>query len=186
MEVPHVEQGMRFRRPPAALPHLVLIGTASVLVAGCGAEAQGGAQENNPTESSSQSEDDSHSTSPSPDSGDSEEAPETELTIELSSNGADDSEAGLEDFEPGTWTLTCSPDGGDHPDPEAACADLEEVGPNGFDEVPDDQMCTHIYGGPQTAQVTGHLAGTEVDTEFSRADGCEIDRFDSMGTVLTP
>src|SRR5690606_10120019 len=81
-------------------------------------------------------------------------SPETELSIEI--DYQEDPGQG-EAPEPESWTLTCSPAGGDHPDPEAACAALEEVGAEGFEEVPEDSMCTHIMGGPETARVTGHL-----------------------------
>ncbi|MFW5415456.1 hypothetical protein J0910_02180 [Nocardiopsis sp. CNT-189] len=110
-------------------------------------------------------------------------SPETELSIEI--DYRDGSGAG-ETPEPKSWTLTCSPAGGDHPDPEAACAALEEVGAEGFEEVPEDSMCTHIMGGPETARVTGHLGDTDIDTEFDKAGGCELERYEEMGAVLAP
>ncbi|MDS1271662.1 SSI family serine proteinase inhibitor [Lipingzhangella sp. LS1_29] len=115
------------------------------------------------------------------------EAAETELSIEVAVNeDADDLPAGEDEPETGQWSLTCAPEGGDHPDPEAACAELSDIDPGVFEPVSEDQMCTHIYGGPHVATVTGHVEGTEVDATFSRADGCEIDRWDSMGAVLQP
>ena len=36
------------------------------------------------------------------------------------------------------------------------------------------RACTLIYGGPQTARVTGRLDGRRVDRRFARTDGCEI------------
>src|SRR5690606_12476574 len=65
-----------------------------------------------------------------------------------------------------------------------ACAALEEVGAEGFEEVPEDSMCTHIMGGPETARVTGHLGATEIDTECNKAGGCVLDRRYKMGAVL--
>ncbi|MBB4935561.1 hypothetical protein F4561_006455 [Lipingzhangella halophila] len=167
---------MRFHIPLTALPRLAAVAAAGVLVAGCGGGTQQAAPAENETPADGQS-------SGSPDG---REPPETELTIELSLAEAGDRELASEDFEAGTWTLTCAPAGGDHPAPEAACADLEDVGVEAFDEAPGDQMCTHIYGGPETAEVSGHVAGTEVDTEFTRENGCEIDRYDTMGAVLNP
>lgn len=156
-----------------------MVVTAGVLAAGCGGEAQEAAPAENDAPASTDS-----ANGQTPEDG--ETAPQTKLTIELSLGEEGDAGLAPDDFEPGTWTLTCAPAGGDHPDPEAACADLQEVGVEGFAEVPDDRMCTQIYGGPQTARVSGHVAGTEVETTFGRANGCEIDRYDAMGTVLAP
>ncbi|KGM09436.1 proteinase inhibitor I4 serpin, partial [Cellulomonas bogoriensis 69B4 = DSM 16987] len=83
-----------------------------------------------------------------------------------------------------TWTLTCDPPGGDHPDPEAACAQLAQVGTEGLAPVPADAMCTQQWGGPQTATVTGTLDGTAVDATFRYTDGCEIHRWDALSAVL--
>ena len=82
-----------------------------------------------------------------------------------------------------TYSLACDPAGGDHPDPEAACRLLSEL-EDPFAPVPPDAMCTEIYGGPQTATVTGTLRGEPVDAEFSRTDGCQIARWDRHLAVL--
>jgi hypothetical protein len=49
-----------------------------------------------------------------------------------------------------------------------------------FDPVPADQACTQIYGGPEKATVKGTLNGVPVDGTFTRANGCEIARWDTM------
>jgi hypothetical protein len=82
------------------------------------------------------------------------------------------------------WTLTCNPPGGTHPDPEAACRALEENGEQALPPVSPTQRCTMIYGGPQTATVTGTWGGEEVDAEFSRTNGCEIHRWKSLAGLL--
>ncbi|OLT29516.1 proteinase inhibitor I4 serpin [Nocardiopsis sp. CNR-923] len=89
-------------------------------------------------------------------------------------------------YEEGTWTLTCSPVGGDHPDPEAACAEIEEVGAEPFLLDTTDMTCTMQMGGPEVVYVTGRIDGTEIDTEFNKVGGCEIDRFETVSTVITP
>lgn len=100
---------------------------------------------------------------------------ETELTVVL-------------DYGDGTppeeWSLTCDPDGGSHPDPAAACEALAEMDPQVLDPVPPNAMCTMIYGGPQTATLTGRWNGAPVDAEFSRENGCEIARWDAAVAVL--
>ncbi len=103
------------------------------------------------------------------------EAAGTDLTITVLTD---------RDVEPKVMTLTCDPTGGDHPNGDAACAGLAAAEASVFEPVPTDQACTKIYGGPQTATITGILQGVEIDASFSRADGCEIDRWDALGTEV--
>ncbi|WP_046469226.1 SSI family serine proteinase inhibitor [Allosalinactinospora lopnorensis] len=177
---------MRKHISATALPRLATIAAIGFLVAGCGGGADEGAPPEDDAPATESPEGQDRDETPGGEGDSDGAAPETELTIELSL----DEEAGAgetpEGFEEGTWTLTCSPAGGDHPDPEAACADLEEAGEEAFEEIPDDQVCTEIYGGPETARVSGHVGGTEVDTEFNKSGGCEIDRYKEMGAVLEP
>ncbi|GAA4663687.1 SSI family serine proteinase inhibitor [Kineococcus glutinatus] len=87
-----------------------------------------------------------------------------------------------------TWTLTCGPDGapgGDHPDPAGACAALAAV-EQPFAPVPPDRMCTQVYGGPETATVTGRWRGQDVQAAFKRTDGCEIARWNRLAALLQP
>ncbi|MBC3194707.1 subtilase-type protease inhibitor [Pseudonocardia sp. C8] len=87
-----------------------------------------------------------------------------------------------------TYQLSCEPPGGDLPDAPAACARLDELARAGwsdaFDPVPPGTMCTEIYGGPETARVTGTWGDRPVDARFSRVDGCEIARWDALDPVL--
>jgi hypothetical protein len=85
------------------------------------------------------------------------------------------------------YELRCHPTGGDHPAAAAACARLDEItvwGRDTFAPVPPDALCTMQYGGPQTARVKGRWAGRPVDATFSRADGCEIARWDRLVPLL--
>ena len=100
----------------------------------------------------------------------------TSLTITLDEDGDGSGE---------TFSLTCGPPGGEHPDPDAACAALEAAGgAEAFAPVPKDMACTEIYGGPQTAAVVGSVRGTPVEAEFSRVNGCEIARWDTLAPLL--
>lgn len=85
-----------------------------------------------------------------------------------------------------TWHLTCSPAGGDHPTPAKACAVLAEHGATALPPVPTDRMCTELYGGPQTARITGTWQGRTVDARLSRTDGCQIARWDALVGLLPP
>jgi hypothetical protein len=127
---------------------------ASVVLVGCGSVGDGDV-----------------STDPAP--GDTAGGP-TELTVVVTpAPGAGES----------TWRLTCDPPGGDHPDAEAACRLLSRL-KDPFAPVPSDAVCTEIYGGPQTATVTGTFRGEPVSAEFSRTNGCEIARWDEHVTLL--
>jgi hypothetical protein len=82
------------------------------------------------------------------------------------------------------WRLTCAPAGGDHPDPAGACAALAEKAAEALPAVASDQMCTEVYGGPQTATLTGTWQGKPVNSSFSRTNGCEIARWDALVPLL--
>ncbi|MDQ3616821.1 MAG: subtilase-type protease inhibitor [Actinomycetota bacterium] len=62
-----------------------------------------------------------------------------------------------------TYTLRCDPPGGEHPDPEAACAALARA-PRALAPVPKGLGCTEIYGGPQTATIDGIWRGELVSS----------------------
>ncbi len=57
-----------------------------------------------------------------------------------------------------TWTLTCDPVGGTHPDPEAACSALAEHR-SALRPVPKNKMCAQVYGGPERATDLRDLGG---------------------------
>jgi hypothetical protein len=83
-----------------------------------------------------------------------------------------------------TWHLTCDPAGGDHPDPATACAALQAGGDQALPPVPKDRMCTQIYGGDQTARITGTWRGKPVDASLKRTNGCEIARWNALIGLL--
>ena len=83
-----------------------------------------------------------------------------------------------------TWQLTCDPVGGSHPDPGRACAVLQAVGARYLPEVPEDLRCTQIYGGPETARITGTWGSKVVDATLSRTDGCQIARWNGLAGLL--
>lgn len=112
-----------------------------------------------------------------PASGDSTGAPaagQTELTITVRES---------RDAEPTTWTLTCDPPGGDHPNPEAACAALAKA-KNPFSPVPKDMACAEIFGGEQTATIEGTWQGKRVRAVYTRTNGCEIARWNAVAPAL--
>lgn len=84
-----------------------------------------------------------------------------------------------------TWTLTCRPPGGTHPDPAAACGVLGAAGAQAFVEEPAGE-CSQEYGGPQKALVTGTWRGKKVRSQFTLENGCEIGRWTAMIGFLPP
>ena len=47
-----------------------------------------------------------------------------------------------------------------------------------------DEVCTQIYGGPERRLVSGTVGGLPVDVEVTRADGCQIARYDLLTAAL--
>ncbi|HSJ93412.1 MAG TPA: SSI family serine proteinase inhibitor [Gaiellaceae bacterium] len=116
-------------------------------------------------------------------------------------NGGDTSGPGGDDAEPATaleltvwpegqdagraesWTLECDPAGGTHPAPDTACTLLADNA-DLLEPLPDDVMCTQQFGGPEQASIRGTFQGREVDLRYSRANGCEIARWERLAPVL--
>jgi hypothetical protein len=141
-------------RLKALIPPALL--ALTLVVAGCGSEA--GGDETTP--------------------GDAEEpAQATDLEILVWPEGEGTGEAVR-------YTLRCDPPAGEHPDPAAACAALQELGVGAFAPVPPDVACTQEYGGPQQAQVRGTIAGETVDARLAYTDGCEIARWNALAAVV--
>ncbi|MFK3733154.1 SSI family serine proteinase inhibitor [Streptomyces sp. NPDC088090] len=107
-------------------------------------------------------------------------SPPDSLTVTVSGSGNPDAE--------GSWKLTCDDrPQGDHPAAARACERLEgfaRAGEDPFAPVPADALCTQVYGGPVTARVTGTWQGRRIDARFSRANGCEIDRWENVEPLL--
>jgi hypothetical protein len=48
------------------------------------------------------------------------------------------------------------------------------------------RTCTQVYGGPETAVVTGAIDGEKVDRRFTRTNGCEIADYARASGLLQP
>jgi hypothetical protein len=112
--------------------------------------------------------------------------PEESTTATPGENGATDLTIVSRDGsgKTSTWRLTCDPPGGTHPNPQAACRVLEANGAVALPPVAKDKVCTQIYGGPETATVTGTWQGQHVESRFARNDGCQISRWKLMEGLL--
>ena len=69
------------------------------------------------------------------------------------------------------------------PDVAGACAHLAGL-TDPFAPVPADAVCAQVYGGPQTAHVTGRWHGSAVDLQLSRIDACHTVQWDRLGPLL--
>jgi hypothetical protein len=86
-----------------------------------------------------------------------------------------------------TFTVRCDPPGGDHPRPKSACEFLDQAaewGQDPFAPVSEGSVCAEVYGGPQTATVTGLWRGKHIDSQFSRTDACQSRRWDNAMSLL--
>jgi hypothetical protein len=74
--------------------------------------------------------------------------PATVLMVEQTSGG-----------QTSTWTLRCDPPGGDHPAPDAACADLDALAKAGdpFAPLPEDRICTSSTAATRRARLDRQL-----------------------------
>ncbi|MFJ8753687.1 SSI family serine proteinase inhibitor [Streptomyces sp. NPDC102441] len=104
---------------------------------------------------------------------------ETRLTVTVSDSGNPTAD--------GVFELECGPAGGSHPEAQRACDLLDEAveaGDNPFVATDRNAMCTQQAGGPAAARVQGTWQGEDVDARFSRANGCEISRWNNLVPVL--
>ncbi len=104
----------------------------------------------------------------------------TDLTVVWWPKGPDASDAQARRTE---LTVTCP----ERPaDTDADCRELLAMADGDVfaAELPPGMMCTQQYGGPETMEVEGTLAGTPVTTTFTRVDGCQIARWDTAAPLL--
>jgi subtilisin inhibitor-like len=82
------------------------------------------------------------------------------------------------------YTLACRPARGTVPRPARACTVLSRAGAAAFAPVPRDAACTTIWGGEAKARVRGRVGGVAVDARFNLENGCEIDRWNRLASVV--
>lgn len=66
------------------------------------------------------------------------------------------------------------------------CAALDVVAPRVFQPVPEDRVCTMIYGGPATATIRGTYGEDNelANASFNQQNGCEIGRWNQILPIL--
>jgi hypothetical protein len=96
-------------------------------------------------------------------------APQTNLVVRFDADGVQGPQAAK------TTRVECPGDG---------CAATKGLTSADLAPPPGDLACTQIYGGPETATVTGTLNGERVDASFKRTDGCQISRWKKVRDLL--
>ncbi len=98
---------------------------------------------------------------------------DTDLSVTLDVDGSSGKE------EPQTAEVSCDEDTTDD-----VCAAANDILAEDLDPVSPDTACTELFGGPDEATISGSLQGQDIDVTLTRANGCEIDRFDEAAPLL--
>jgi len=101
-------------------------------------------------------------------------APATQLTVRVDPDG--DGPA-----EPKQARVLCDQEADERGSP---CAAAKRLRPADFEPTPGDVACTELFGGPETATISGTLERERVEGRFSRHDGCEIARWEKVSALL--
>ncbi len=68
---------------------------------------------------------------------------------------------------------------------DSACALLGQLPADPVAPTPPATACTEIFGGPDVLAVEGTLRGERVDTELTRVNGCEIERYERFAAIAS-
>jgi hypothetical protein len=159
----------RFRGASRA-PLILLLVVPLVLLAACASGDGGGSADGSPPSAPSSSA----PSTPAEPTGGMDQA-DNDLQVELDRGDGSPVEQ---------YRLTCvGVAEGTLPDAEAVCAHLEGLA-DPFAPLAADVMCAEVYGGPQTARVTGRWHGSAVDLQLARTNACRTAQWDSLGPLL--
>ena len=64
------------------------------------------------------------------------------------------------------------------------CGAASGLRPSDLEPTAGDVACTDIFGGPQTATISGTLNARRVSARFSRSNGCEVARWEKVAPLL--
>ncbi len=165
MSTPHRIADRGLRRPAGrAARHFVMVTAALMAIAACG-------------------DDEGEANEPTVAPGGSGVDAELEIRYEHAAAGVDQ-----------TYTITCTESSsalsGDdvEVDADAACDALGQpaVVERLTQGPPQDQVCTELYGGDDTAEITGSLGDRAVDTVADRTNGCAITTWDELLAPILP
>ena len=69
-------------------------------------------------------------------------------------------------------------------DPTRTCAAASRLARLLTEPPPGDRTCASVYGGPETARVTGRLRAERVDRSFAHTNACESDEWEAARALL--
>ena len=95
------------------------------------------------------------------------------LTVTVDDDGAKGAD------KPRELKLDCA-----KPTDSQACGAAAGVSAADLRRTGGDVACTQIYGGPEEASIKGEIRGEPVNATFTRTDGCEISRWESVKALL--
>ena len=72
-----------------------------------------------------------------------------------------------------------------HPTDSQACGAAAGISAADLAPTPPGTACTQLFGGPEVATIKGTIRGESVDAQFSRNDGCEIERWAKVEPLLS-
>jgi hypothetical protein len=81
------------------------------------------------------------------------------------------------------WFLTCSPNGGNLPNPNQICGQLHQAF-QPFAPISQGTMCPMISYGPATATINGNWYGLRVFLQLNRSNGCEEAQWNRLTAAL--
>ena len=96
-----------------------------------------------------------------------------DLTVTVDSDGEGSA-------TPKTMDLTCKA-----PTDSQACGAAAGISEADLAPTKEGTACTQVFGGPETATIKGTIRGNPVDAQFSRSDGCEIERWANVEPLLS-
>jgi hypothetical protein len=99
-------------------------------------------------------------------------APSTNLMVTVDADG--DGPAAAKQLQ-----VSCDRSGGD-----AACDAAKALPARALEPVSTKRVCTDIFGGPQTAEISGTLNGDAVKARYTRSNGCEIEHWKAAAPLL--
>ena len=108
-----------------------------------------------------------------PSSGDALAEGDSSLTVTLDPDGPDGKEPEM------TEEVSC-----DDSSDDAVCLAVAEIDVDALGPVSPDTACTELFGGPDIVSLEGTIEGEDVDVDLTRANGCEIERFDAAVPLL--
>ncbi len=83
-----------------------------------------------------------------------------------------------------SWTLRCTPVGGNHPRAKSVCNFLKTKANRAAFVRTSGDTCLQIYGGDAIARIRGVSYGEKINLELNRSNSCSINQWEKLITIL--